>query len=94
MKINSINVNNTDLSECLSHKIKIVGESNRRGSHLFPDAYEKCCGFNINKYIYDGMSVNEYQMMIKQRFNSEDPQFSLTKHLRYDIRKGFLELVL
>ncbi|KFC96749.1 hypothetical protein GKAS_03928 [Kluyvera ascorbata ATCC 33433] len=38
------------------------------------------------------MTVQAYQDMIRRRFDPEDPQFSLTKHLRYDIRKGYLEL--
>lgn len=38
------------------------------------------------------MTVQEYQHMIKTRFLEDDPQFSLTKHLKYDIEMGFIVL--
>ncbi|ENP8375943.1 hypothetical protein ACF8FL_20050 [Vibrio sp. zbq_19] len=92
MKIDSTNIKYTDLSDCLHMKIKIIGKSNRKGSDKSVGGQENCSGFNINKHVFDGMSVNEYQMMIANRFLKEDPQFSLTKHLKYDIERGFYEL--
>ncbi|MFH0226120.1 hypothetical protein ACGRPS_16575 [Vibrio furnissii] len=92
MKIDSTNIKYANLSDCLHMKIKIIGKSNRKGSGKSISGQENCSGFNINKYVFDGMSVHEYQTMIAKRFLKEDPQFSLTKHLKYDIKKGFYEL--
>ncbi|EKF9400959.1 hypothetical protein O1B79_003498 [Vibrio cholerae] len=92
MKIDSTNIKYINLSDCLHMKIKITGKSNRKGSGKTVGGKENCSGFNINKYVFDGMSVNEYQTMIPKRFLKEDPQFSLTKHLKYDIENGFYEL--
>lgn len=94
MKIDHTNITGIDLSEHLHFKIKFTGSSTRRGSNLKFEGKENCSGFNINKYVFNGMSVNEYQNMIKQNFIESDPQFSLTKHLIYDVRKGFIELYL
>ncbi|MBY4626695.1 hypothetical protein [Vibrio parahaemolyticus] len=58
MKIDSTNIKYTDLSDCLHMKIKIVGKSNRKGSGKSVGGQENCSGFNINKYVFDGMSVN------------------------------------
>ncbi len=93
MRVDAKNIRNTDLNECLHFSIRLVGTSTRRGSHLMFEGKENCSGYNINKYIFDGMTVNQYQNMIKTKFNPDDPQFSLTKHLKYDIEKGFIELV-
>lgn len=41
MRVNTVNVYTTDLVECLNYKAKIIGVSNGRGSHLFPDGYGK-----------------------------------------------------
>lgn len=92
MKIDSTNVNQTELLHCLNFVLRLTGPSNRCGSNLLFDGRENCSGFKINKYIFDGMTVREYQQMIKHRFHEDDPQFSLTKHLKYDIKKGFIEL--
>lgn len=88
MIINSGNIATFDISNNLHLVIKIVGKSHRRGS----ESAINCSGFNINKELVDGMTVGEYQEMIKRRFHESDPQFSLTKHLKYDIEKGYLEL--
>lgn len=88
MIINSSNVTKFNLSECQHMVICITGITKRRGSSNGIN----CSGFNINKELKDGMTVQAYQDMIKQRFDPADPQFSLTKHLRYDIQKGYLEL--
>ncbi len=93
MKVDAKNIRNTDLNECLHFSIRLIGKSTRRGSNLTFEGKENCSGHNINKYIFDGMTVNQYQNMIKANFNPNDPQFSLTKHLKYDIEKGFIELV-
>ncbi|CNE74586.1 hypothetical protein DVQ33_18090 [Yersinia enterocolitica] len=87
--INARNIKNLPLSNYLNFKIKIVGISNRKGTSNSTN----CSGFNINKYIKDGMTVQEYQDMVEQRFDHDnDRQYSLTKHLRYDIEKGHIEL--
>lgn len=88
MMITSQNVHDVDLSEYPHLVIRIVGVSNRKGTSNGTN----CSGYNINKEIYDGMTVQAYQEMIVRRFDPTDPQFSLTKHLRYDIQKGFLQL--
>ncbi|WP_160062115.1 hypothetical protein [Psychromonas sp. L1A2] len=92
MKIDHTNIAGIDLSEYFHFKIKFTGASTRRGSNLKFEGKENCSGYNINKYVSNGMSVNEYQNLIKQHFNENDPQFSMTKHLIYDIKKGFIEL--
>ncbi len=92
MKIDKNNIKHTTLSECLNLKIKIVGTSNRKGSNTNFNDKENCSGFNINKHVFEGMTVNEYQAMIAKRFSKEDPQYSLTKHLKYDIERGLYEL--
>ncbi|WP_437891326.1 hypothetical protein [Phytobacter sp. V91] len=92
MRIDSTNVSESDLLNCLNFKIRIIGISHRRASNLHVDGRENCSGYNINKSIFDGMTVHEYQQMIKLRFAENDPQFSLTKHLKYDIEKGFIVL--
>lgn len=88
MIITSQNVHNVNLSEYPHLVIRIVGISNRKATSNGTN----CSGYNINKALYDGMTVQAYQEMIARRFNPADPQFSLTKHLRYDIKNGFLEL--
>ncbi|WP_313396649.1 hypothetical protein [Atlantibacter hermannii] len=88
MIVNSSNIATFDISKHLHFVIKIVGESYRRGSN----SGTNCSGFNINRELVDGMTVGEYQEMIKRRFDKSDLQFSLTKHLKYDIAKGYLEL--
>ena len=90
----TINCNNIksikgkNLSGYQDFVIRIVGISNRKGSNLGGN----CSGFNINKELSDGMTVREYQQMILRRFSKSDPQFCLTKHLKYDIKHGFVEL--
>lgn len=87
MKIDTNNIKDVDLKNHLHFKIVIVGTSNRKGS-----GRDNCSGYNINKNIFNGMSVDEYQNMIIENFSKNDPQYSLTKHLKYDIEKGFIEL--
>jgi hypothetical protein len=38
------------------------------------------------------MTVKQYQVMIAQRFCPEDPQYSLNKHLIFDIEKDYIQL--
>ncbi|GJL37816.1 hypothetical protein TUM17576_46360 [Enterobacter hormaechei] len=86
--INATNIRSHNLSECHHFIIRIVGKSWRRGT----SNRTNCSGYNINQHIYDGMTVEAYQEMVTLKFDKNDPQFSLTKHLRYDIEKGFIEL--
>ncbi|WP_368893503.1 hypothetical protein [Kluyvera ascorbata] len=88
MIISAQNVHCINLSEYPDFIIRIIGTSHRNGTSNGAN----CSGYNINQEIYDGMTVQAYQDMIRRRIDPEDPQFSLTKHLRYDIRKGYLEL--
>lgn len=92
MRIDSTNVNQSDLRRCLNFVLRLTGKSNQRASNLQFDGRENCSVYNINKYIIDGMTVRDYKQMIKQRFHEYDPQFSLIKHLKYVIEKGFIEL--
>lgn len=92
MKIDADNVHQYDLLNCGHFIIRLTGVSNRRGSRLTFAGRENCSGFNINKYIFDGMTVGEYQQIIILNFNEDDPQYSLTKHLRFDIEKGYITL--
>lgn len=93
MKYNFENIKNTDFSELTDYKIIIVGTSNRRKTEKEFLGKPNCSGFNINQHLTSGMSVAQYQAMIKTNFNSSDPQFSLIKHLKYDIEKSYIELV-
>jgi len=92
MIYNKTNIKNADFSELMNYKIKIVAESNRRGSNKLFDGKPNCSGFNINQYVHDGMTVGQYQSMIKAKFSKADPQFHLSKHLIYDIEQGNIEL--
>lgn len=92
MKIDAENVHLHDLLNCQHYMIKRVGVSTRRGSGLMFAGKENCSGYNINKHIFDGMTVGEYQQIIKLHFHEDDPQYSLTKHLRHDIAKGYIVL--
>lgn len=92
MIYNKTNIKNADFSALSSYKIKIIGESNRRGSNKTFKGQPNCSGYNINQHIRDGMTVAQYQAMIKNTFSEADPQFHLTKHLKYDIEQGTLEL--
>jgi hypothetical protein len=93
MKINSENFKNANFNELLNYTITIVAASNRRKTNKEFLGKPNCSGANINKYLVNGMSLVEYQAMIIDNFNSSDPQFSLTKHLKYDIEHGHIELV-
>jgi len=94
MKYTKENINKADLPDLLDFKIVIVSKSNRRASAKTFDGKPNCSGYNINKLIHDGMSVSQYQAIIRNNFSSNDPQFCLTKHLKYDIEHGNIELVL
>ena len=93
MKYTKENIKTADFSELLNYKIRIVAKSNRKGSKKLFNGKPNCSGFNINKLIHDGMTVAQYQAVIKNNFSSSDPQFCLTKHLKYDIALGNIELV-
>lgn len=88
MVVNGNNIAAFNISDNPHYIIRIVGKTNRRGS----ESGTNCSGFNINRELVDGMTVGEYQAMIKRRFDEADPQFSLTKHLKYDVEKGYVEL--
>lgn len=88
------NIDSVKLKDMLDYKIRFALKSSRKPSSKLFDGKPNCSGYNINKLIYDGMTVNQYQAIIKKKFNSNDPQFSLTKHLKYDIEQGFIELVM
>jgi len=93
MKYNFENINSTDFSELTDYKIMIVGTSNRRKTNKEFLSRPNCSGFNINQQLTHGMPVDQYQEMIKNNFNSSDPQFSLFKHLKYDVEQSYVELV-
>jgi hypothetical protein len=93
MKFNADNIKSADFSALLNYKIVKVGPSNRRRGNKTFMGKPNCSGYNINANLVRGMSVAAYQSMIRNNFNSMDPQFSLVKHLKYDIEFGFLELV-
>ncbi|MCQ3831169.1 hypothetical protein HXX02_17185 [Microbulbifer elongatus] len=93
MKYTKENIKTADLSELQNYKIRIVAKSNRRGGSKLFNGKPNCSGFNINKLIHDGITVAQYQAIIKNNFSSSDPQFCLTKHLKYDIEHGNFELV-
>lgn len=92
MKYDQSNIMHANLNDILHFKIRIVSASTRRGSKLLYDGRPNCSGYNINQYVTDGMTVGEYQYVIAQHFNPRDPQYSLTKHLKYDVEKGYFEL--
>jgi 5-methylcytosine-specific restriction enzyme A len=92
MKYTKHNISAANFSDLLDCKIKIVGEPYRKGSDKTFNGKPNSSGFNINKLVQDGMTVREYQSLIKDNFSVNDPQYSLTKHLKYDIEKGFIEL--
>lgn len=86
------NVASINLNDLLDFKIRIVSKSTRRGSNKVFNGKPNCSGFNINKYIKDGMTVAQYQAVIRNNFSANDPQFSLTKHLKHDILVGYFLL--
>ncbi len=93
MKFNQDNIKSVKISDLFDYKIKIMSESNRRVSNKLFNGQPNCSGFNINKLIKNGMTVEQYQAVIRNNFSPNDPQFSLSKHLRYDILQGHIELV-
>ncbi len=92
MKITKHNINRVNISDILDYKIKIISLANRRGSNKQFNGKPNCSGYNINKLIKTGMTVARYQAIIRSNFNSNDPQFHLFKHLKWDIAKGNIEL--
>jgi hypothetical protein len=93
MKIDSESIKNANLNELLDYKISIVGPSNRQKTNKEFMGKPNCSGVNINEHLVNGMTVAQYQAMIRNHFHSGDPQFCVTKHLKYDIEHGHLELV-
>ncbi len=93
MKYNQDNIHTADIADLLDYKIHIVSASNRRPSHKLFNGKPNCSGYNINQLIHNGMTVAQYQAVIRNNFSPNDPQFSLHKHLRYDILQGHIELV-
>jgi hypothetical protein len=92
MKYTKLNIKNVDISDLIDYKICIVSKSNRRGSNKLFNGKPNCSGYNINKLVRDGMTVGQYQAVIRNNFSSNDPQFCIVKHLRYDIENGNFEL--
>ncbi len=90
--INHTNYQNIDLNSYLHYKIFTVNSSTRRGSGKLYEGKPNCSGFNIWKLVENGITVNQYQNIIRNNFSKDDPQFSLTKHLLWDLEKGFLQL--
>ena len=87
-----MNIKNIKISDLLDYKIRIISVRNRRGSNKMFNGKPNCSGFNINRYIKNGMSVTQYQAMIRNNFSSSDPQYDLSKHLKHDVNKGNIEL--
>ncbi len=87
MKYTKRNIESADLNELLDFKIRLVSESTRGGSNKIFKGKPNCSGYNINKHIKDGMTVGQYQAVIRNNFSSNDPQFSLTKHLKYYVAR-------
>lgn len=92
MNINKQNIIGINISDLLDYKIRIISLANRRGSNKQFNGKPNCSGYNINKFIKNGMSVAQYKATIRNNFNSSDPQFDLSKHLKWDIEKGNIEL--
>jgi len=92
MKYTKENIASINLNDLLDFKIRIVSKTTRRGSNNIFNGKPNCSGFNINKYIKDGMTVAQYQAVIRNNFSVNDPQFSLTKHLKHDILVGYFLL--
>lgn len=90
--INARNVEGVDLLNLQGYRLRLVGKSTRRASGGVYDRAPNCSGTNINRHIYDGMLISEYRECIRANFKKTDPQFSLTKHLKHDIKTGFIEL--
>ena len=92
MKYTKHNIGNVDLNNLLEYKIRIVGTSSRKPGNKLFNCKHNCSGYNVNKFLEDGMTVGKYQALIRNKFNTNDPQFNLTKHLKFDIEQGFLAL--
>ena len=52
-----------------------------------------CSGYNLWKSGWNNMTVSEYQEMVKETCSTNDPQYSESKHLIYDIGHGWVELI-
>ena len=92
MIITKQNIKGVNISDLIDYKIRIISMANRRESNKQFNGKPNCSGYNINKFIKNGMTVAEYQAIIRNNFNSSDPQFDLSKHLKWDIEKGNIEL--
>jgi 5-methylcytosine-specific restriction enzyme A len=92
MKYTKHNISEANFNDLLDFKIKIVGKPYRKRSDKTFNGKPNCSGFNINKLVQDGMTVREYQSMIESNFSIGDPQYSLTKHLKYDVENGYMEI--
>lgn len=93
MKYTKRNIKDANIDDLLDYKIRIISESTRRGSGKLFNGKPNCSGYNINKLVIDGMSVRRYQAVVRNNFSAGDPQFSLVKHLKYDILQGHFELI-
>ena len=67
---------------------RLVEMPSRRGS-----GQNNCSGYNLWNWGRDNMTVIEYQKMIETKCDKSDPQYDKSKHLKYDLDKGFVELV-
>lgn len=93
MEYNQDNIHGVKMADIQDFKIRIVSAIERRGSGKTFKGKPNCSGYNINKYIHNGMTVAEYQNMVRIKFDKDDPQFSISKHLRHDIKQGHIKLV-
>lgn len=93
MEYNQDNIHGVKIADIQGFKIKILSVIERRGSGKTLKGSQNCSGYNINKHIHDGMTIAEYQDMVRMKFDKDDPQFSISKHLRYDIKQGHIKLV-
>jgi hypothetical protein len=92
-KINKYNVKGKRLSEYQDYVIHRISETTRIGSNKLFNGKPNCSGLNLWNWGHDNMTVSDYQKMIKEKCDKNDPQYNMTKHLRYDIRMGFVELI-
>lgn len=95
MKLTTVNKSNVptpfklaEYEDYVIRRIVPLEETGRRGS-----GKNNCSGYNLWLRGWDGMTVYEYQWMIEETCDRDDPQYSKSKHLNHDIRHGLVELV-
>jgi hypothetical protein len=90
MKINKNNMPKPfTLDAYQNYKIRrLVKENPRKGSNQ-----NNCSGYNLWNRGQDNITVVKYQQIIKETCDKNDPQYSESKHLKYDIEHGWAELI-